>query len=383
MVSYQAIKENTQVKKGTEVVVWISMGEEKGVIPAVTGKSREEAETLLSKAGFSKVRIEESQKTGVYESVLKVSEAEGDNVILEKEIVLTVCMNKENSQGDATQAVKVPALSGLSRAEAENAAKEAGLKVNWIEEFSSQPEGSILGQEPEAEAEANKDSYVNVRICKGVEKIYMKNVQLMEQSEAEAVIKKLGLSVGKVTESYSDNVAAGKVIAQSIGQDEETAKGAHVDLTISKGKDPEKAKAESRKREAAAAEEKRKAEEAAAAEEAKRRAEESAAAEAKQQSEEAAEAEKLQGESESPKEAEALQENQTTEAENAPQEILPSTQSPETQQETDSRKNVIEVNEKNIEKEQGPAESSTPAAEAPVPTEPLQTEAPPLGESIS
>ena len=46
-ISYQEIRENTTVKKHSTVVVWISKGEEKGVVPAVKGLQREEAEALL------------------------------------------------------------------------------------------------------------------------------------------------------------------------------------------------------------------------------------------------------------------------------------------------------------------------------------------------
>ncbi len=240
MVSYQELKENTQVEKNTEVVVWISMGEEKGVVPAVIGRQREEAEKLFADAGFTNIRIEESQEPGVYNSVLKISQKEGDNVILDEEIVLTICVNEESELGDTGELVEVPDASGKTRQEAETLFADAGLKVNWIEEYSEEPEGMILGQEPEAGSEANKDSYVTIRISKGAEKIYMKNVKLESEASARQIIEGLGLKVGKVTESYSDSVAAGKVISQSVAQDEEVAKGTAVDLVISKGKDPAK-----------------------------------------------------------------------------------------------------------------------------------------------
>ena len=240
MVSYQELKENTAVEKYTTLVVWISMGEEKGVVPTIKGLSQEEAEKLLKEAGFTNVRIEESQDPGVYLSVLDISQEQGSQVPLDEEIVITICMNEESQEGDASSTVTVPDVQELTREEAEEALTEAGLKVSWIEETSDEPEGTILGQEPEAGTEVNKDSYVQVRISKGAEKMYMPNVQLLTEQEARETLEAMGLTVSNVRQEYSDSVEAGKVISQSIAQDAEVKKGDKVTLTVSRGKDPAK-----------------------------------------------------------------------------------------------------------------------------------------------
>ncbi len=240
MISYQEIKENTPVEKYTDIVVWISMGKEKGVIPIAKGYLLEEVEANLKKAGFTNIRIEESMEPGVYNTILNISEEEGANVELDKEIVLTVCMNQADQEGDANVQVIVPDLQNMTRSEAENVLTAEEFEINWIEEFSEKPEGAILGQTPKAGTEVNEGSYVTVRISKGAEKIYMKNVQLMSEEEARKEIEALGLKVGNVTSAFSDSVASGKVISQSVKQDAEVKKGDSVDLVISKGRDPAK-----------------------------------------------------------------------------------------------------------------------------------------------
>lgn len=238
VISYQEIRENTPVEKGTTLVVWISKGKEKGVIPSVTGLPREEAQKLLAEAGFTNIKIQDSQEAGAYLSVLAVSEKQGENIELDKEIVLTVCMKEKETEGVL---VKVPDVQGLDRSAVEAAVKEANLQVNWIEECSDDiPEGKVLAQKPEAGQEAEKDSYIDVRISTGPEKIYMKNVGSMTLEEAKAEIGNLGLSVGTVTEEYSDSVPSGKVISQSIAQDALAKKGEAVNLVVSRGKDPAK-----------------------------------------------------------------------------------------------------------------------------------------------
>ena len=239
MISYQAIKENTAVPVNSVVVVEISMGKEKGVLPAITGLQQKEAETLLKEAGFTNIKVKESQEDGVYLSVLDVSEKQGDNVELDKEITITICMNETG--GDPSIQVNVPDVEGLGREEAEKALTDASFRINWVEETSDEPVGTVLGQEPKAGRSANKNSYVTVRVSSGAEKIYMKNVQLMSEAEARQTIEELGLTVGTVRKAYSDSVAEGKVISQSVAQDAEVKKGDRVDLTISQGRDPSKA----------------------------------------------------------------------------------------------------------------------------------------------
>ena len=119
MVSYQEIKENTAVARDTVLVVWISMGEEKGVIPAVKGLSQEEAQKLLEEAGFTNITLEESQEPGVYQSVLEISQEAGEQIPLDQEIILTICMNEESQEGEASVKVSVPDLSGKTREVAE------------------------------------------------------------------------------------------------------------------------------------------------------------------------------------------------------------------------------------------------------------------------
>ncbi|MCI8950310.1 MAG: PASTA domain-containing protein [Lachnospiraceae bacterium] len=236
MISYQAIKENTAVPVNSVVVVEISMGKEKKVLPAVTGLQKEEAEKLLKEAGFTNIKVKESQEEGVYLAVLDISEKQGDNVELDKEITITVCMNKTG--GDPSVQVEVPDVEGMGREEAQKALTDADFRINWVEETSDEPVGTVLGQDPEAGKNANKNSYITVRVSSGAEKIYMKNVQLMSEAEARQTIEDLGLTVGTVRRAYSDSIAEGKVISQSVAQDAEVKRGDRVDLTISQGRDP-------------------------------------------------------------------------------------------------------------------------------------------------
>lgn len=244
MISGQDIPQNAVVDKNTTVVVNFSLGKEKGVFPQVIGVSREDALEMLKEARFTKIKEEESQDEGVFDSVLNVSEKPGENVELTKEIVLTICKKEMEEKGEEVVLVSVPDVAGKKKTEAESALEKAGFSVNWVEENSDEPEGTILGQEPAARETAAEGSFVSVRISIGPEKLYMVNVELEAQEDAEKIIGDLGLTVGKVTKNYSDTVESGKVITQSIARDTEVKPGDAVDLVISLG--PEQTKKETK-----------------------------------------------------------------------------------------------------------------------------------------
>ncbi len=304
MVCYQEIKENTPVEKYSSLVVWISKGEEMAVLPFVKGLSREEAQKLLEKMGFFNVQIEESQEQGAYDSVLDISEEQGAQVSLSKKIVLTVCINEENREGNSSQSIQVPYLVGKTKEEARLLLEEKDFLINVVEEFSERPEGIVIRQNPGQGETCNKGIYVTLYISRGPEKVYVENVSLMTEAEATRTIEGQGLIMGNISRKYHDTIPAGKVISQSIEANREVPKGTAIALMVSKGKDPEKEAQEKARREseeakagsekgqseafAAEAEEARRQAEAAAAEEARRQSEAAAAEEARRQAEAAA-----------------------------------------------------------------------------------------------
>ncbi len=299
MISYQELRENTAVEKNTTLVVWISKGEEKGVVPAVKGLQQAEAEQLLRERGFQNIAIEESMDEGLYLSVLDMDAEPGENLPLSQEIVLTVCMNEEEQRGDSTRLVSMPDVQGLTRDAAREKLEEQGLLINWVEVTDDLPVGTVLGQEPKARTSVNAGSYVTVRVSKGADRIYMKNVQLMTEAEAIREIEALGLAAGSISREYSDTINEGKVISQSIQADEEVKRGDTVNLVVSRGRKP----GSSEPRQDSSS---RQAEEAARQEaEAQRFAEEQRAAE--EAARQAAEAEKLAAEEAARQAAEAKQ----------------------------------------------------------------------------
>ena len=272
LIFYQNMKEGSIAKKGDIVSVYVSLGKKRGVLPLAEGHTWEDAKEMLNKEGFYNVSKEEdelvdgeygkvvqvklqehsvedgkAQTTGLKSKFLslfekdeqkegKQQEKESGPIPLDTEVILVVCMKETNIL--AEEDIKVPNLIGMERNKAAEVLEKLELKISVVEENSDKPEGTVLEQNPQAGQEANRGAYVTVRVSKGAEKIYMENVQLMTEQEARSTIEGLGLTVGTVTRQYSSSIAAGKVISQSVAQDQEVKKGDNVNLVISNGRDP-------------------------------------------------------------------------------------------------------------------------------------------------
>ncbi|MFB9778025.1 Stk1 family PASTA domain-containing Ser/Thr kinase [Brevibacterium otitidis] len=135
---------------------------------------------------------------------------------------------------------EVPAaVAGQEQADVVSALKTAGLAPATREEFStSVPAGKVIGTDPAAGTELDKDSVVTVIVSKGEELFAAPDVSKMTESEARSAIEGASLQVGSVDREYSDSVPDGTVISQSLQEGEEVSKGTEVDLVVSKGVEP-------------------------------------------------------------------------------------------------------------------------------------------------
>lgn len=238
MICYQAVKDNTTLKRHIPLLVWVSKGAEQGVFPFVKGLSLVEAQNLLETAGFLNYQIEESQEAGMYGSVLSVNQVQGEQVALSTSVVLIVCVNEDGLKESETEMV-VPEVISLSVDDAKYLLEEHKFHVTVVEQFSDELESTVILQSPEARNELRKISYITLVVSKKPERIYMKYVKDISEDEARIIIRGLGLEVGTVGRSYSDSVPEGNVISQSIEANAEVHKGGVVSLIVSAGKSPE------------------------------------------------------------------------------------------------------------------------------------------------
>ncbi len=132
--------------------------------------------------------------------------------------------------------VTVPDVVGLTEAEAGAAIATVGLVVgNITRENDDEVEaGIVLGQDPAANTVVDKGSAVNLVVSLG-QQVAVPDVVGMTQANATTAITTAGLTVGTVTEEYSETVTAGDVISQNPAANTVVDKGSAVNLVVSLG----------------------------------------------------------------------------------------------------------------------------------------------------
>ena len=132
-----------------------------------------------------------------------------------------------------------PALATLSRAEAEQVAGRAGLGVRFTEEFSeSVQSGLVIDTDPGAGSKIVKGGRIEATVSRGPERFPMPTVVGLSRPAAESAVQEANLTLGRVTEKYSETVRTGIVLSASKKPGTSLKRDAIVDLVISKGPAP-------------------------------------------------------------------------------------------------------------------------------------------------
>jgi len=146
----------TQAEQGSEVTIFVSKGEEQVTVPNLVGKSRQEAEQILSERDLEVGLVTERDDPAEPGTVLEQSPGAGERVDPGTPVNLIV------SSGPGTVAVPNVVCDDLDTAEQEIEGRGLDMQVE-DEEFSLQcPEGTVARQEPEAGTEVERGSTVRV-----------------------------------------------------------------------------------------------------------------------------------------------------------------------------------------------------------------------------
>jgi hypothetical protein len=132
--------------------------------------------------------------------------------------------------------VVVPAVTGMTQAEAEAAITAAGLVVGTIwQQFSTTvPAGSIVSQVPSAGQEVPPKSTVDLVLSRGIP-ITVPDVTGLTSSQAQAAIASADLELGSVTQEPSAVFDVGRIGRQSPVAGEQVSQGTVVNLFVSTG----------------------------------------------------------------------------------------------------------------------------------------------------
>ncbi len=208
-------------------------------VPDVVGMTEEQAYEALSQAGLE-YELGTSVSSDKYDDgdVVSTDPSAGTKVKKGSTVVITLAKSSSDTK---SKKKAVPDVRELTLSDARDTLTEQGFKVGTVsyKYDDSAEKGTVISQSPGAGTSANEGSTVSLTVSSGREEqtVEMPSITGLSESAARSAIAKAGLSVGTVSEEYSDE-SVGTVISQGVSPGTSVKKGESVSFVISKGKKP-------------------------------------------------------------------------------------------------------------------------------------------------
>lgn len=200
-------------------------------MPAVVGKSVEEAKTILREAGLSDIEVTyEESADYAKDTVLRASVEEGVNVSTDTKITLTASSGKDG--------VAVPKVMELSMAEATAQLEKEGFVVLKTEVYSDTViKGNVVSQAPAAGEKVPRGTEITLQVSIGPDasKIPVPDLLGMSEMDATILLNEQGILLGSIEEVADATYPAGTVCYQSYSVGAFVEPGASIDLKVSVG----------------------------------------------------------------------------------------------------------------------------------------------------
>ena len=199
-------------------------------VPDVSEMERNEALEELKAAGFvAGEETEEYSEQVEADHVIRTIPEAGKMRDRETAVQLFVSMGKEVAEMDD--------FVGSTLEEAEEALEEKKFaSVESSEEFSEQPVGTILNQEPAAGEEVIiSETDVEFIVSKGQDMRNIEDLRGFTEENLNEYARSSGFNIRIISEQASDEVEAGKVISQTPAAGEQLVAGSTIEVTLSAG----------------------------------------------------------------------------------------------------------------------------------------------------
>jgi len=211
-----------RIEKGNSVTIFVSSGKPMTTVPDVRNKTRDEAATLLARAGLEP-NVREIPSTKEINTVIAQDPAPGERVPRGSKVRINV------SKGPAQ--VPVPPVVGKPFEVASSELQGVGFAVARRDVDSNEPAGTVVGQNPEANTLAAEGSTVRLIVSKGPKTLGVPNVEGQERDAAVSILEDAGLKVN-VEEEETDEGLIGLVLRQDPAPGTQVKPGATVTVVI-------------------------------------------------------------------------------------------------------------------------------------------------------
>ena len=214
----------TTIKKGGSVTLSVSIGPGDTTVPNVVGQSFDNANTLLTTAGFKVAKLEQPSDQVPTGIIVSSNPAAGAKAAKGSPVTVTV--------STGAQKVKVPNVVGQDQGTAANQLGQAGFSTKIVTAASDTvAAGKVIKTDPAAGTDLAKGSTVTVTVSSGPAKIAVPDVTGQTQANAVSTLSNAGFNVTVNTQS-SSAANAGKVINQSPSAGTMADKGSTVTITV-------------------------------------------------------------------------------------------------------------------------------------------------------
>jgi beta-lactam-binding protein with PASTA domain len=155
-------------------------------VPDVLGFRREAAEQQIREAGLEPV-VRRSPSDRPQGTVFRQDPASGS--VVEEGSTVTITVSSGPRQ------VEVPMLVGLTQQEAEDAIRDAGLMLGFVDEEESQEveAGRVISQRPEPGTQIPEGSAVDIVVSTGAGQVAVPDIECRTFEEAQELLDERGL----------------------------------------------------------------------------------------------------------------------------------------------------------------------------------------------
>jgi len=225
----QSVNKDEKVPADTMIKIIVSLGAEEVEVPDVLKYTDEQAQTILTEAGFKVSHSFEYSETVEKDGVIRTEPAAGVKAPAGSKVILVI------SNGSEVVKVKVPKITGISESAARSSLEAVGLNVGDVSyEYSSDvEEGLVMNQSLAKDTEVEKGATVDFTVSKGEEKnSYLCKVSGTVSYSGDAEYLAAGHTV-TITVSLSDESGETTTIMSTSGS--VSAEASSIDVSGSTG----------------------------------------------------------------------------------------------------------------------------------------------------
>lgn len=204
-------------------------------VPNVVGMDIDTAKKAIEDAGLAVGSVTEEYSDDVSENdVISQSVSPDDGrQQLGTSIDLVVSKGPE-----PPQTAVVPSVTGESVDDAKAALEQLGFKVSIAYGNSDTiKSGNVMEQNPASNTTLQIGGTVTITVSKGADMVTVPDLTGKTKADAQSALTSAGLTLGKVSQSPSDDIEKGSVMSQGTDSGASVKRGSAVDITVSTGKE--------------------------------------------------------------------------------------------------------------------------------------------------